>query len=102
MATIDGKCPYRSMHGTGTGFSGVFLSVWVPSMDLYKHLVFLGDSIIVDDRCLYNLHMEFPSKAMFYNFVQGLQRYIATVIFYFRNETALLAHSLSKFFLRQA
>lgn len=102
MATIDGKCPYRSMHGTGTGISGVFLSVWVPSMDLYKHLVFLGDSIIVDDRNLNNLDMEFPSKTALNNFVQGLQCYIATVILYLRDETALLAHSLSKFFLRQA
>ena len=31
------KCPYRSMSGTGTGVSGVFSLVWVPSMDLYEH-----------------------------------------------------------------
>ena len=33
----DISCPYRSMSGTGTGISGVFLLVWVPSMDLYEH-----------------------------------------------------------------
>ena len=31
------KCPYRSRCGTGTGVLGVFLLVWVPSMDLYEH-----------------------------------------------------------------
>ena len=33
------------MSGTGTGISGVFLLVWVPSMDLYEHL---------DDSCVYS------------------------------------------------
>lgn len=28
---------YRSRCGTGTGVLGVFLLVWVPSMDLYEH-----------------------------------------------------------------
>ena len=40
------KCPYRSMSGTGTGVLGVFLLVWVPSMDLYEHS---------DDSCVYSL-----------------------------------------------
>ena len=43
--SVNVKCPYRSMSGTGTGISGVFLLVWVPSMDLYEHL---------DDSCVYS------------------------------------------------
>ena len=31
------KCPYRSREWTGTGILGVFLLVWVPSMDPYEH-----------------------------------------------------------------
>ena len=39
------KFPYRSMSGTGTGISGVFLLVWVPSMDLYEHSGFSRGSL---------------------------------------------------------
>ena len=35
--SINVKCPYRSRCGTGTGVLGVFLLVWVPSMDLYEY-----------------------------------------------------------------
>ena len=34
---LNVKCPYRSREWTCTGILGVFLLVWVPSMDLYEH-----------------------------------------------------------------